>query len=198
MAARFFTLGASRAPCVAVVGSPVARSVTMAYRNTLPINPRKRRAVSCRPLFSMRLSRSRISAAVISLMGRLASGRARFSRSHLFLLSVELAASFASLFPMTSAAIAPNVLFAETAAKTLSCFRCADGSTPAARSLRASSRLVRASPSDVAERLRARACFPDPKNGIGNARVCCRWAAQEGASRIRQRACKARSLAPPS
>jgi len=47
-----------------------ARSVAMAKRNTLPIAPRKRRALSLCPRFSTFFKTTRISAAVISMTGR--------------------------------------------------------------------------------------------------------------------------------
>jgi len=147
MAARGVTFGASSAPCVAVVGSPVARNVTMAYRNTLPIMPRNRRAVSRRPLFSMRFRSWRISAAVTCVIGRFASGAARSSSSQRFLLIVEAAASLSCLLARYSAAMAPNVLFADITAAAFACFRCSPGSTRLSSSFLACSRRSRASAS---------------------------------------------------
>lgn len=67
----------------------------MACRKTLPIVPRSRRAVSLRPLVSMYCKSWRISADVISLMGRSASGFPRTSKSYRVFAIVASAASFA-------------------------------------------------------------------------------------------------------
>lgn len=77
------------------------------------------------------------------------AGAARFFNSQWFLSKVELAASFASLLANTSSAIAPNVFAVANAPAAFSCLRLAEGSMPAARGFRASSRLARASASDT-------------------------------------------------
>jgi hypothetical protein len=100
----------------------VARRVTMARRKTVPMTPRSRRAVSRRPLFSMRFKRSRISAAVISAIGRLASGFAGSSNSHLFFANVEGAARSASCLDRNSPATRPKVLRAAVSESIRSSF----------------------------------------------------------------------------
>ena len=92
-------LGPQKRALQRVRGSLVALSVTIASRKSLPIAPRRRRADSRPRLFSTFFKRSRISAGVISLIGRLASGAARSSRSQRFLSIVVGAAPFASGSP---------------------------------------------------------------------------------------------------
>ena len=109
MAARCCTIGRRSAPRSANVGSLVARRVTTARRNTLPIVPRRRLAVSRRPVFSMRCNSTNISAGVIAVIGRSARGLARSSSNQRFLLTVISAAPFAFRLARYSSATAPKL-----------------------------------------------------------------------------------------
>ena len=131
------------------MGSFVARKVVIASRNTLPMEPRTFRAVSLRPLFSIFLSRLRISAAVISVIGRFASGEARSSRYQRFFVIVDFAVPLSSKFFKCSSARARKVFFAADCAAILSSFFCREGSMPLASSFRASSLLARASAREI-------------------------------------------------
>ena len=73
-------------------------------------NARSRGAVSRRPLFSTRLSRSRSSSGVISAIGRFASGLAKSCKSQRFFSTVISAIPLAFRFSMYSAATRPKVL----------------------------------------------------------------------------------------
>lgn len=145
IAGRCCTFGRSSAPRRANVGSFFARKVTIANRNTPPMTPRRRRALSRRPLFSMRLSKSRSSAEMISAIGRVESVPARSSRSHRFFPTVVSAAPFSLRLERYSVTRTPKVLLASVSEAMRSSLRCTDGSVPAATNFFASSRLVRAS-----------------------------------------------------
>ena len=115
----------------------MARKVVIASRNTLPMAPRTFRAVSLRPLFSIFLRRERISAGVISVMGKFASGAARTCRYQRFFAIVDAAVPPSSWFFRCSSAMAPKVLLAADLAVILSSFFCREGSRPLASSFRA-------------------------------------------------------------
>jgi hypothetical protein len=96
LAARRRTFGAANAPFEAMVGSRSARKVTIASRKTALIVARRRFAFSRRPLRSTRFRRSRISAGVISVIGREAIGAATSVRSRRTLAFVVSADPLAS------------------------------------------------------------------------------------------------------
>ena len=116
-------------------------------------------AVSRLPLFSIRLRMWRISAGVISVMGRFESGLARSVNSQRFFFSVEADAPLSLRFARCSSAIAPNVLLAAFALAILSSFFCCDGSMPLATSRRASVLLARASASDTSGNVPSESIF---------------------------------------
>src|ERR1700752_4180480 len=74
----------------------------MAKRNTAPIVPRARVAVSCRPRFSIFRKASRISGALISEIGRLPNSLLAKSSSHCFFFSVFGASPSAFVGPRHS------------------------------------------------------------------------------------------------
>jgi len=111
--------------------------------------PRSLRAVSRRPLFSMRLRTSSTSIGIISAMGRRAKGAARSSSIQRFLISVVSARPFAAMLAKCSAATAPKVFWAAFSSAILSSFFFTEGSSREASCLFASSRFWRALASDT-------------------------------------------------
>ena len=107
-------------------------------------------AVSRRPLFSIRLRMTRISAGVISVMGRLASGAASSCRSQRFLLIVDLGRHSSLQLGEILLGDARETYFSrQSPRRSCRAFFAATGHCRSARSLRASSRLARADASET-------------------------------------------------
>lgn len=130
MAARLVRRSDKRAPLRGTVGSFSARRVTIANRNTEPIAPLSRLAVSRRPVFSTRFRRSRISAEVMSLIGLLPIGAANTCKSQRFFASVASAAPFCFICSMYSSAMRLKVCRAAVSAASLSSFFWTPGRYP--------------------------------------------------------------------
>jgi hypothetical protein len=145
IAARGETLGRSKAPCKARVGSLLARRVTIASLKTLLITPRNRRADSRRSDFSICFNISNSSAEVISAIGRTEMAEAKLINNQRFFLIVEAAASCAARLLRYSSATSPNVQLAAVRATMSSRRFCTEGSEPLARRRLASSRFSLAS-----------------------------------------------------
>ncbi len=150
IAARWLTTGAARAPLRATVGSPSARPVATAKRNTCPIAPRSFFAVSCRPRASIGRRTARISGADISAIGREPMpGRASLMNHSNFVM-VRSALRSRRFFSRSSAAMASKVLVEAAALFVFSARRCWAGSIPSFKSRLAASLASRASRRPVA------------------------------------------------
>ena len=141
------------APRRAYVGSASARAVAIAYRNTLPIVDRSRRADSYRPRISIARSTFRTAGASTDLIGMLPRSASANASNHSVFAIVASARPSRFSFVTYSSAIARNVT-----ASVCSCFRrffSNVGSAPSASRRFASSRACGPAPMRLSGRPRA-------------------------------------------